>query len=123
MRALRVVTDVLIFSSLLLAGCTDRRTPKEMRDTLVIGLDADVKTFDPAYQKMMLEASVMGLVQEPLTGFDAQQHLVPRLALSWKTPDDCRTWIFHLRPNVRFHDGTPFNAYAVKFNFDRHLNP
>jgi 4-phytase/acid phosphatase/peptide/nickel transport system substrate-binding protein len=40
-----------------------------------------------------------------------------------RTPDDCRTWIFHLRPGVKFHDGTPFNAEAVKFHFDRHSTP
>jgi peptide/nickel transport system substrate-binding protein len=112
-----------IVCTLPISACTDRRSPEQMHDTLIIGIDEDVKTFDPVYQKMMLEGAVMALVQEPLTFYDQEQKLIPRLALSWETPDDCKTWIFHLRHNVKFHDGTPFNAEAVKFHFDRHLDP
>ena len=45
--------------------------------------------------------------------------LIPGLAQSWTTADDKLTWTFKLRPNVKFHDGTPFNADAVIFAFDR----
>jgi len=46
---------------------------------------------------------------------------VPELALSWQSSPDFQEWTFKLRPGVKFHDGTPFNAEAVKFNFDRIL--
>jgi peptide/nickel transport system substrate-binding protein len=46
---------------------------------------------------------------------------VPKLALSWQHSADFQEWTFKLRPGVMFHDGTPFNAEAVKFNFDRML--
>ncbi len=45
------------------------------------------------------------------------------LATSWQIRDGGRTYIFKLRPNVVFHDGTPFNAEAVKANFERMLDP
>lgn len=43
----------------------------------------------------------------------------PDLAQSWETSTDGLTWTFHLRSGVKFHDGTPFNAAAVKFNIER----
>ncbi len=45
----------------------------------------------------------------------------PKLALSWEHSPDFQEWTFKLRPGVKFHDGTPFTAEAVKFNFDRML--
>jgi peptide/nickel transport system substrate-binding protein len=43
----------------------------------------------------------------------------PELAESWEVSPDGRIWNFHLRQGVKFHDGTDFNAAAVKFSFDR----
>lgn len=45
--------------------------------------------------------------------------LVPGLATSWTASSDGKTWTFKLRPSVKFHDGTEFDAAAVKFNIDR----
>jgi len=45
--------------------------------------------------------------------------VIPKLATSWKTSKDGRTWTFFLRRRVKFHDGTPLNAAAVCFNFER----
>ena len=47
----------------------------------------------------------------------------PKLALSWSSSEDFKTWTFKLRPGVKFHDGTPFNAQAFKANFDRQKDP
>ncbi len=48
--------------------------------------------------------------------------IVPSLSESWKTSEDGLTWVFKLRKNVEFHDGTEFNAHAVQFNFERWMN-
>ncbi|MBV8531854.1 MAG: ABC transporter substrate-binding protein, partial [Candidatus Eremiobacteraeota bacterium] len=56
-----------------------------------------------------------GLVAFKLGSFEVE----PAIAQRWKTSADRRTWTFALRPGLRFSDGTPINAEAVKFNFDR----
>ncbi len=49
--------------------------------------------------------------------------LIPALATSWSANADATVWTFELRQGVKFHDGTPFNAEAVKFNLDRWNDP
>ena len=55
---------------------------------------------------------------EALTAMDAQDHLTPDLAVSWRLIDDA-TWEFKLRPNVTFSDGTPLTADDVAFTIER----
>jgi peptide/nickel transport system substrate-binding protein len=64
-----------------------------------------------------------GLVLWDLTRTDVMAGLRPGLAEKWEqTSDDKKTWIFHLRHGVKFHDGTDFNADAVIWNLDRYFN-
>lgn len=64
------------------------------------------------------------LVLWDLSRADRPADIVPGLALSWKQDaTDRRKWVFKLRPNVRFHDGTAFNASAVIWNLDRTFKP
>ena len=49
--------------------------------------------------------------------------ILPCLAKSWEISEDGLTYTFKLQEGVLFHDGTPFNAEAVKFNIDRQLPP
>ncbi|HEY8333248.1 MAG TPA: ABC transporter substrate-binding protein [Tardiphaga sp.] len=61
-----------------------------------------------------------GLVLWDLTRTDQLAALRPGLAEKWEqAPGDNKTWIFHLRKGVKFHDGTDFNADAVIWNLDR----
>lgn len=57
-----------------------------------------------------------------LTELQPDGSVGPGLAESWETSADKLTWTFHLRKGVTFQDGTPFNAEAVKVNYDRVLN-
>ena len=64
-----------------------------------------------------------GLVLWDLTRTDKLAGLRPGLAEKWEQdPSDNKTWIFHLRRGVKFHDGTDFNADAVIWNLDRYFN-
>ena len=56
-------------------------------------------------------------------GTDADQQFVPGLAQSWEVSDDGLAYTFHLHHGVTFHDGTAFNANAVRINIERVMNP
>src|SRR5437016_8797982 len=93
--------------------------------TITVGLELDIPGFDPlkvgVYDTAALTAS--SAIFETLTYLDANGKAQPRLALSWEPSEDFKIWTFKLRPGVKFHDGTPFNAQAVKANFDRQKDP
>jgi len=92
-------------------------------DTLVYALQSDVQNWDPP-NSVLRESIILGYnVFDHLAARDLKTGKVgPSLALSWKNLDDT-TWEVKLRPNVKFHDGTPFGAKDVKATFDRVLNP
>src|SRR5258707_13049417 len=93
--------------------------------TLTVGLELDIAGFDPlkvgVYDTAVNIAA--SLLLETLVKLDDNGKPKPSLALSWSSSDDFKVWTFKLRPDVKFHDGTPFNAQAVKWNFDRQKDP
>ncbi len=91
--------------------------------TLVYGLYAEPDSLDPHVTGQGHAHLVMRNVFETLIKKDANNEYQPCLASSWEISDDGLVYTFHLRKDVKFHDGTPFNAEAVKFNFDRILDP
>ncbi len=78
----------------------------------------DLQTTDPHSQNENLTNNINILVYEPLVIRDKKLAIVPALAESW-TQVSPTTWRFKLRPNVKFHDGTPFTADDVVFSFER----
>ena len=62
--------------------------------------------------------SVLGLVYESLVKLDDNQQPVAELAESWEVQDGGKTWVFHIRDNVFFHDGRRLTAYDVKATMD-----
>ena len=97
--------------------------------TFLIGMEAESDVLDPHVACCGLTYRVNsqlyeGLVAEDLTLKDVPfPPLIPRLAESYEVSPDGTTYTFKLRPNVAFHDGTPWNADAAKYNFDRIANP
>src|SRR5262245_22303401 len=87
-----------------------------------IGLAAEPNTFDPHLTVGRNTQIFIVNVYDGLTARDAQGHLVPALATSWKRLNPT-TWQFALRKGVKFHNGDDFNADSVKFTLDRAINP
>ncbi len=84
---------------------------------VVLGEKTDITGFDPAVRDM--PEPVRPLLYNCLVELDADFTLKPGLAVRWESSADGKSWTFHLRPGVRFHDGTPCDAEAVRYNFDR----
>ena len=94
-----------------------------VRDRLIFAASADATTLDPHNTTDTESDQVIMMVYEPLIAFDDAMTIVPRLAERWSVAEDGVTWTFHLRRGVRFHDGTPLDAEAVRLNFARVLDP
>ncbi len=90
---------------------------------LVVGVPDNLTGLDPADLNDNLSQSAARLMFEGLYMLDEHMKLRPQLAESYEVNEEATLFIFHLRKGVTFHDGTPFNAAAVKASFDRAGNP
>src|SRR6201747_1655749 len=93
--------------------------------SITVGLELDIPGFDPLKIGVFDTAAntAAAAIFDTLTTLDDKGVVQPKLALSWDHSEDYKTWTFKLRPAVKFHDGTPLNAEAVKANFDRQKDP
>jgi len=89
--------------------------------TLKAGLSgSDILSLDPLTSGAFIDREVYYNIYDSLVAMDSNVQIIPALAEKWETPDP-KTYIFHLRQGVKFHDGTDFNADAVKVNIMRYL--
>jgi ABC-type transport system substrate-binding protein len=116
-RWLPIFAAALLGSASLVAAI-----PAAAETHVRIGLVDSPKNYDPQKGSSGDEHHILYAVFDQLVRFDVNGKLVPGLAERWEWPNP-RTLVLHLRKGVKFHDGTPFNAAAVKFSFDRIMNP
>jgi peptide/nickel transport system substrate-binding protein len=91
--------------------------------SLVFGAEADPVVLDGALVSDGTSIRILYQIYEGLTALKpGTSEVIPSLATDWETSADGLTWTFNLREGVKFHDGEPFNAEAVCFNFDRWYN-
>jgi peptide/nickel transport system substrate-binding protein len=120
----RTILLAALLGSILALVCAEE---PRYGGTLIIGLGTDIPIFDAVYCSGIPNLGIIHLVSQGLTVINptgGEPKVLPGLAVSWEqSKEDPRVWIFHLRQGVKFHDGTPFNAEAVKFNIERMLDP
>lgn len=105
--------------------CVVPASAQKKGGSITMGLELDIPGFDPLKVGVFDTAALTAAAAlfETLTYLDDKGVAQPKLALSWTSSEDFKTWTFKLRPGVKFQDGTPFNAQAFKENFDRQKDP
>ncbi|UOF91293.1 ABC transporter substrate-binding protein [Fodinisporobacter ferrooxydans] len=129
------MSATVLSATMILAGCGSSNpsntasnaggnSAKSGGKTLIFGRGGDTVTLDPANATDGETFRVTDNIYETLVAdkpgtFDVK----PGLATDWSASKNGLKWTFHLRKNVKFQDGTPFNADAVVFNFNRWMDP
>ncbi|MCQ1945244.1 ABC transporter substrate-binding protein [Arthrobacter sp. zg-Y1116] len=127
-----VIRAGAVAAAFMLAGCTAEADspsptptptatgPAGPNERFTFATAARPVTLDPALAADTESYRVTRQVLEGLVGVDALTSApIPLLAKSWTKSEDRRTYTFDLRRDVTFHDGEPFNAEAVRRNFER----
>ena len=107
------------------AGCggAKKESPAALK-TIIVALSSEPTTLDGHQAADFNTDRIAANLYNQLVRFgDGTMDIEPDLAERWTVSSDELVYTFYLRKNVKFHDGTPFNAEAVKFNFDRLYNP
>ena len=95
--------------------------PAAAQTVLRIGLNDDPDALDPTISRAYVGRLVFAAFCDKLFDVTPDLKIVPQLATGYEWAADGRSVVIKLRPGVKFHDGEPFNAEAVRFNIERHL--
>ncbi|MGG1636072.1 staphylopine-dependent metal ABC transporter substrate-binding lipoprotein [Paenibacillus sp. NRS-1760] len=118
---LLVVVLSMLMLLIVLAGCSDVKDAKsnsankEKKTELVYASAKDINDMNPHLYAGSMPAQ--GMVYESLVE-NTKEGIMPLLAESWEISEDGKIYTFHLRKDVKFHDGVPFDAEAVKQNIE-----
>ncbi len=133
MKRIRLALPALaVAAAMTAAACSSSGSPSPAASggggstpsgTLTVVIGNGIDTLDPAAQATASVMAIEDMMVQELTGLSQAGKAVPLLATSWTQASNGLSWTFNLRHGVSFSDGTPFDAAAVKFNFDRLLNP
>ncbi|WP_194419848.1 ABC transporter substrate-binding protein [Microbacterium abyssi] len=127
-RRILPITAVVAASALLLSACagTAEQGGADGDGEVVWaieGANLAAGHMDPQTSQLDVSSMVQRVVLDSLVFQEADGSFSPWLASDWTVSDDSTTYTFELRDDVTFHDGEPFDAEAVKANFDRIVDP
>ncbi len=118
----RLFRAVLTAMALSVAGAGTVALAQTPPNVLIVGQIAEPQSLDPHTVTATNDFRILVNIYDGLVRYkDGTLDVEPALAESWAVSDDGKTYTFKLRQGVKFHDGSDFNAEAVKFNFDRML--
>ena len=131
-RGLMLIISLLMILSFVVAACKPAATPTEEapppspvpeaeKNVFVYAIQPSFPDIDPSVS-FSDDSAVTSNTYETLVFYNppgSEEVLSPSLATSWESSDDGLIWTFQLREGVKFHDGTDFNAEAVKYSIER----
>lgn len=130
MKRMRKIMALALAAAVIgvsMTGCgktASTDTAPKASDTLIYAQGAEPRGMDPALVDDGESAKVMINIYDGLLKYNNDSTKVePALAKSWEVSPDGLTYTFKLQEGVKFHDGTDFDANAVKVNIDRQLPP
>jgi peptide/nickel transport system substrate-binding protein len=95
----------------------------ETRQKLIVAQETGLLTLDAHHVIDPTTASIVEHMVEPLLVLTPKGEIAPTLAEKWEISADATEFTLRLKKGIKFHDGQPFNAEAVKVNFDRRIDP
>ncbi len=126
MKDIRLCIKMVVLVSMLVVGLSLSLAPSgawaEIKE-LKIGIGIDADSLNPQEQTTSLPINMCELIYDTLVYQTPDAKLEPRLATEYEVSQDGLTYTIHLRKGVKFSDGTPFDAKALKLTFDRALDP
>jgi len=106
------------------AAAEESATTDAESNTITVALESEPPNLDPHASEAWFAFQVTMQLFDNLVVIDPETlEFAPALAESWEASEDGLTWTFKLREDVTFHDGTPLNAEAVAFSFNRIIDP
>ncbi|MGQ0569437.1 MAG: glutathione ABC transporter substrate-binding protein [Armatimonadota bacterium] len=121
-RFLIVLAMIVLTAGLGLSAAAAPAVTPTRGGALLVGSGTDAVILDSATATDAPTFTILEHLVETLFALTAEGKVRPSLALSQTVAPDGKTWTIRLRPGVRFHDGSPFDAEAAKFNLDRVLD-
>lgn len=104
-------------------GVTETPEEGEEDKSMTIAVNAEIISLDPHNISDTLSRSAANTMYEALLEHNLDMEITPLLAEDYEISEDGLKYTFHLKEGITFHDGTPFDAEAVKYNFDRIIDP
>ena len=115
-----ILAVLFLVASIPLLQADAQTTPKR-GGVIVEAMGTEPTNLDTFKARRQPELRILHLILEPLVVINPSFKVEPLLAESWKSSPDGKTWTFILKKGIKFHNGEPFNAEAVKFSLERHL--
>lgn len=123
-RRRHTLTLIAAVATLALAACSSggSGSPKDDTSTLTVALPGSLSSLDPATEAGILNYYVASITSEGLLGVGGDGSLQPAIAESWTIPD-ASTYVFEIRQDARFADGSPVTVEDVLYSIDRARDP